>query len=110
MLAYSERRDFPRMDVECPARYRVNGDQDTAEAIVENISGGGMRIVTEKALAPASRLSIVVVPGKAITPPLSAVVEVISCNALEGEQEGTFVVACTIQEVLDAEKLGAAFP
>lgn len=110
MLAYSERRNFPRMDVECPARYRVDGDNETATAIVTNISGGGMRMVTDRALAAASRISIVVVPGKAITPPLSAVVEVVSCDPIEGEKAGTFSVAGTIQEVLDAEKLGKDFP
>jgi hypothetical protein len=98
------------MDVECPARYRVNGDKETATAIVTNISGGGMRIVTDKSVAAESRLSIVVLPGKAITPPLSAVVEVVSCDPIEGEKAGSFSVACTIQEVLDAEKLGKDFP
>jgi hypothetical protein len=98
------------MDVECPARYRVEGDSDTAGAIVQNLSGGGMRMSTDKALAPGSRLSIIVLPGKSITPPLSAVVEVISCDALEGDLAGTFVTACSLVEILDSEKLGKDFP
>lgn len=110
MLAYSERRNFPRMDVECPARYRVEGDSDSAAAIVRNLSGGGLLMTTDRVLAPESRVSIIVLPGKSITPPLSAVVEVISCDALEGDQAGSFLVACSLVELLDSEKLGKDFP
>ena len=51
-----------------------------------------------------------VLPGKSITPPLSAVVEVVSCDALEGDQAGTFLTACSLVEILDSEKLGKDFP
>jgi hypothetical protein len=99
MLDYSEKRDFPRMAVECPAQFRLEGSDKIDGAIVKDLSGGGVLLWVDQEVEAGSQLSIVVTPSNAITPPLHAKVEVIRCFPLE-EEEGTFAAACTILELL----------
>ena len=110
MLPHSDNRNFFRMDVECPARFRIEGSDDTAGAIVKNLSGNGLLLWLDHEVEPGTRLSIVIVPGKSITPPLSLVVEVIRCYSLETEEEGNFAAACIIKDKMEAEKLDKDFP
>jgi hypothetical protein len=109
MLDYSEKRDFPRMAVNCAARFRVVGKQETGTAIVKDLSGGGLLLWTDDEVASGDLLNVEVMPGKSITPPLHAVVEVIRCDALSGE-EAAFSVACTLEKMLDTDEAGPDFP
>lgn len=110
MLPHPDKRNFFRMDVECPARFRLEGSNETAGAIVKNLSGDGLLLWMDKEVQAGNLLSIVIVPGKNITPPLSAVVEVVRCYPLETEEEGNFAVACVIKEKMEAERLDKDFP
>jgi len=107
MLDYLEQRSFPRMDIECPAQFRVAGAANTTGAIVKNLSGGGMLMWIDDKIEVGARLSIEILPGKAITPPLSAEVEVIRTYSVE---DGNFAVACQITRVLSEDEAGTAFP
>ena len=98
------------MDVECPARFRIEGSDETAGAIVKNLSGEGLLLWLDHKVEPGTRLSIIIVPGKSITPPLSMVVEVVRSYPLETEEEGNFAAACIIRDKLEAEKLDKDFP
>ncbi len=102
MLPHADNRDFFRMDVECPARFRVEGSDDTAGAIVKNLSGGGLLLWLDREVEPGTQLSIVIAPGKSVTPPLALVVKVIRGYSL-GEEEGNFAAACVIEEQLEQE-------
>ncbi len=110
MLPHSDNRNFFRMDVECPARFRIEGSDETAGAIVKNLSGEGLLLWLDHKVEPGTRLSIIIVPGKSITPPLSMVVEVVRSYPLETEEEGNFAAACIIRDKLEAEKLDKDFP
>ncbi len=110
MLPHSDNRNFFRMDVECPARFRIEGSDETAGAIVKNLSGEGLLLWLDHKVEPGTRLSIIIVPGKSITPPLSVVVEVVRSYPLETEEEGNFAAACIIRDKLEAEKLDKDFP
>jgi hypothetical protein len=99
MLDVAEKRDFPRMDIECPARFVIDGQAGSAGAIVKNLSGGGVLMWMEQAVSPDAVLSIEVEPPSNITPPMKARVRVLRCTPVEGV-EGQFAVACAMQQIL----------
>ena len=109
MLDYSEKRDFPRMTVECPAQFRLEGSDRVDGAIVKNLSGGGVLLWVDQQVEPGNQLAIVITPCNQITPPLHARVEVIRCIPLE-ESEGTYAAACSMVELLDEETAKEIFP
>ena len=110
MLDYAEKRDFPRMSVDCAARFRANGSGEISNAIVKDLSGGGMLIWTDEPVDPGSRINIVVVPGKTITPPLHAELQVVRCSPIEMDTDASYSVACTIVKLFDEESVGDEFP
>lgn len=98
MLEYDEKRNYPRMDIECPASFKVVGGAGGG-AIVKNLSGGGLLIWLDHAIEPESTLEIEMKPVNNITPPMTAEVRVLRCTPVGGE-EGSFAVACQINRVL----------
>ena len=48
MLDYSEKRDFFRMTMDCPALYRTLGATKSGSAMVRNLSAGGVLLLTEE--------------------------------------------------------------
>lgn len=99
MLGEENRRSFPRIHIECPAKVRIGKEGDTKGAIVKNLSGGGVLMWVEQALEPGARLQIEIRPVNQITPPMSAEVQVLRCHPV-AEGEGSFAVACQIERVL----------
>ncbi|MGB5201099.1 MAG: PilZ domain-containing protein [Sedimenticolaceae bacterium] len=97
MQGADEKRNYPRMGIECPARFTVVGGEDGG-AVVKNLSGGGLLIWIEREIAPGSALKIEVIPCNDTTPPLLAEVEVLRCTAVD--DGGSFAVACQIHRVL----------
>ncbi len=69
-----------------------------------------MLLWTDGAVTPGAQLNIEVLPGKNITPPLHAVVSVIRCDPIEGENGVSHSAACSIEKMLDAGDAGASFP
>jgi len=109
-LPYSDQRNYFRMDVECPARFRIEGSNETAGGIVKNLSGDGVLLWLDNEIDAGALLSIVIMPGKNITPPLSMMIEVVRCYPLENEKEANFAAACIIKDKVEAEKLDKDFP
>jgi len=106
MRDYSEKRDFHRMCIDSAARYRVAGSDDTVEnAIAKDLSSGGLLLRIAKELPTGSRLNVEIRPGKDITPPLYALVEVVRCDA----GEGGFEAACSIVKMLRADEVPVDF-
>ena len=106
MLDYSEKRDFPRMCIDCAARYRIAGSATIENAIAKDLSSGGLRLRIETPLLPGSRLNVEVRPGKSITPPLYVIAEVVRCDAGDAE----FEVACSIVSMLHEDEVPLDFP
>ena len=106
MLDYSEKRNFPRMCIDCAARYRVAGSDKVDSAIAKDLSGGGLLLRVENELLAGSRLNIEIRPGKNITPPLYAIAEVLRCDAGDGE----FRAACSIVRMLQENEVPLDFP
>jgi hypothetical protein len=107
MLDYSEKRDFLRMTMECPARFRVAGADRLEAGVVKDLSGNGISLLTDKPVAADAVIALEVMPGKTITPPLSAFVKVVRCTQTE---EGHYSLACAIERVLEEHEVGADFP
>jgi len=107
MLDYSEKRDFQRMHMGCPARYRVKGAAAVEKAVVNNLSGSGVALTSESPVAAGAELGLEIMPGKTITPPLSAYVQVLRC---EPQDDGNFSVICTIERILNEDEIGPGFP
>ena len=107
MLEYSEKRDFQRMHMGCPARYRPSGGEQVESAMVENLSSSGVALICEKPADADSELALEIMPGKTITPPLSAYVKVLRCDPRD---DGSFIVVCTIKGILSDEEIGPDFP
>jgi hypothetical protein len=99
LLNYNEKRAFPRMNVDCPAKIRLHGDNSARGAIVKNLSGGGVLIWLDQQMQQGHIFDITVEPGTDLTPPLDARVKVTRCTRL-AEGEGSFAIACQIEQVM----------
>lgn len=98
MQNYHEKRNYPRMEIECPASIEVVG-AGTGGAIVKNLSGGGVLIWLDQQLDPGAAVRIEIKPVNEITPPMQAELEVLRCIPLP-ESDGSFAVACEIRRIL----------
>lgn len=98
MQDYEEKRNYPRMAIECPASIEVVGS-GTGGAIVKNLSGGGVLMWLDQQLQPGSAVRIEIMPVNEITPPMQAELEVLRCTPLP-EADGSFAVACEIRRIL----------
>jgi hypothetical protein len=107
MIDYSEKRDFRRMTLECPVYYRLRGAKQPASGTAKNLSGGGVLLLTQEPLEARSELALAILPGKTVTPPLSAYAKVLRCDPVA---EGRYEVACRITRVLDEDEVGQDFP
>ena len=107
MFDFAEKRDFIRMPMDCPAQIRVTGATETSSAIVKNLSGNGMLMLCEQAIDPGTRISVEIMPGKNITPPLSAQINVLRSYPSD---DGNFNLACSIERILREEEVGPDFP
>lgn len=110
MQEYQEKRDFPRMTMGTAARFRVVGEGVIAEAVVKNLSSGGLQLWTDSEIQPGSKLNVEIVPVKDITPPLRVVVEVVRSTPLAESDEASYSIACNMLEMLEANAAGADFP
>ncbi len=99
MQEYAEKRDFPRMVVNCDAKLIQEGSGETYEAFVKDLSGSGLLIWVDRTVETGSILSIEIKPGSDITPPLSARIKVIRCQPMDDAEAGRFSVACQIEKV-----------
>ena len=107
MLDYAEKRDFQRMAMECPARFRMLNAKEINGAIVKDLSSGGMLLWLEQKIELGERLNIEVIPAKCITPSLSAEAVIIRAYELE---DGVWAAACTIENIFREDETGTDFP
>lgn len=99
MQDYEEKRNYPRMAIECPASFKIINGDGGGGAIVKNLSGGGLLLSMTADCPKSAAMKIEIKPVNDITPPMVAEVEVIRCEPSETE-EGRFEVACQIRRLL----------
>jgi hypothetical protein len=98
MQEYREKRNYPRITIDCPASFQIIGGEGGG-AIVKNLSGGGLLICIDRAIDNGSSLQIEIKPVNDITPPMQAEVQVLRCTPVE-DGEGDYAVACQISRIL----------
>jgi hypothetical protein len=106
MNDYSEKRDFQRMGVDCPARFRIQGTKEISDGIVKNLSASGLLILAKQEISPGAQLLVQIVPKSNITPPLSAKARVLRS---ETSTAGGYEIACAIEQILEEEQAGSDF-
>lgn len=99
MLEYEDHRKFPRMSLECPARFVVEGGSGLTGAVVKDLSAGGVLLWISSEVAPGSTLRIEIQAPNTITPSLHADVKVLRCTPIE-DGDGSFAAACEITEII----------
>jgi hypothetical protein len=100
MLDIAEKRSYPRMDIECPASFTMEGQAGSAGAIVKSLSGGGVLMWLERAVELDTVMTIEIMPLNTITPPMKARVKVVRCTPVEGT-DGQFAVGCAMERIID---------
>lgn len=101
MLEYMEKRDYIRMEVDCAARIELEG-LEPLSAIVKDLSATGLLMWSDSKIPSGSQGIAVILPGKNITPPLTAAIEIIRCDPLDDDPT-VFAAACEIKEILETD-------
>ena len=101
MLEYMEKRDYIRMEVDCAARIELEG-LEPLSAIVKDLSATGLLMWVDSKIPPGSLGTAVILPGRNITPPLIAAIEIIRCDPLDNEPTA-YAAACEIKEILKTD-------
>ena len=97
MLDYIEKRDYIRMAIDCTARIEFQGIEPL-EATVKDLSATGLLMQVDTPIPSGSIGNVSLIPGKNITPPLQAEIEIVRCIPSE-EDPSLYSVACTIKEI-----------
>lgn len=98
MQDFSEKRNYPRMTVDCPASFVVRGGAGGG-AIVKNLSGGGLLMWIDHDIGQDAVMELEIKPVNDITPPMVAEVRVVRSTPVEADG-GSFAVACQINRIL----------
>ena len=96
---YDEKRDFIRVSIDCPIRFKVDGLGPEEVGKVKNLSGRGLMFVTALELELESSVEIRISPENDLTPPLHARVRIVRV-APPRRGEG-FEIGAVIQEMFD---------
>ncbi len=97
MMDYEEKRYFPRMKCDCAMSFKpvASGSQNHARCV--DISASGIRFEAEEAVEMGRALEIRTFPADRITPPITALVEVVRCE--HSPHEGRYRIACVIKGI-----------
>ena len=94
---YDEKRDFTRMGVECPATFKLEGEDTTYHAVATDLSATGLQLNATDAVNVGAVVMVEMTPEQAIVPPLQARAEVLRC---EERGEGGYSLGLKILEML----------
>ena len=95
--AYEEKRNFPRMRMDCALSYAPVGERGTAEGRCKNLSAQGVLFNTLKPIVIGALIDINITPQKAVVEPFNAVVEVIRVSNAGGVND--YEIAARIKEI-----------
>jgi hypothetical protein len=80
MMEYKEKRRFPRMKANCAMSFKRVASGNQAHALCVDISASGLMFEAEEPVELGRALEIRTFPGDRITPPITALVEVLRCT------------------------------
>ena len=93
---YEEKRNFPRMRLNCEASVTDPQSGESFKTMVINLSGGGALFNAEQDFRVGSRLDLCVESATGDRPPFEARIKVIRC---EPRDKGGFQIASVIEKV-----------
>jgi c-di-GMP-binding flagellar brake protein YcgR len=96
MLEYDEKRNYIRMEVDCDITYKIADSETLYQGRCTSISGAGVSFIADQFLTPGKAMEINVIPKNAITPPMTAFIEVIRCTK---QDNNNYEIAATIQSI-----------
>lgn len=96
MTDYEEKRRFPRVRCNCAMSFKRVASGNQAHARCVDISASGIRFEAEEAVEPGRALEIRTFPADRITPPITALVEVLRCEEIA---EDRYRIACAIKGI-----------
>jgi hypothetical protein len=96
MLEYDEKRNYIRMEIDCDITYRLADSDELHHGRCSSISGAGVSFISESYFDAGKAMEINVVPKNAITPSMTAFIEVIRSTR---QDDGSYEVAATIKSI-----------
>ncbi|MDT8406184.1 MAG: PilZ domain-containing protein [Methylococcales bacterium] len=96
MLEYNEKRDFIRMNVECPLHFKLPGHDTEGQGLCTSLSGSGLSFLSAEPLTLGLAVEVTLDPKNNITPPMHAFVEIIRCEAT---QDGRYDIGAVIKTI-----------
>jgi len=96
MLTNDEKRDYIRMDVDCDITYKLANSNDISTGRCTTLSGAGVSFIADQSFEPGLAMEISIVPKNAITPPMTAFIEVVRSNKRDHEQ---YEIAASIKSI-----------
>jgi hypothetical protein len=83
MMNYEERRRFPRVKANCAMSFKRVACGSQAHARCIDISASGLMFEADEAVELGRALEVRTFPSDRITPPITALVEVIRCAEID---------------------------
>lgn len=65
--------------------YSVNGSGEKKCGVVSNLSGDGVSFIADQEVNPGTEVHVSITPENAVTPPLEVTIEVLRCDAADGD-------------------------
>ncbi len=96
MLTNDEKRDYIRMDVDCDINYKLVNASEYKTGRCITLSGAGVSFMADQAFEPGLAMEIRIVPTHAITPPMTAFIEVVRSNKRDHDQ---YEIAASIKSI-----------
>lgn len=96
MLEYDEKRNYIRMSVDCELTYKLADASESHSGICTSISGSGVSFIADQSFDPGSAMEVNITPKNAITPPMTAYIEVVRTTK---QDNGRYEIAAAIKSI-----------
>lgn len=99
MIDYDEKRNFMRMTMNCDLSFKPADSDQQHQGRCTSLSHTGISFIADHSLEVGNSLQISVTPENAITPPMTAFIEIVRCSK---RQEGDYEIAGSIKSIKGA--------
>lgn len=96
MLAYDEKRDYIRMDVDCEISYKLADSGPVKTGRCTSLSGAGISFIADSSYKAGLAMEINIIPQNTSTPPMTAFIEVVRSTPSKGT---SFEIAASIKSL-----------
>lgn len=96
-----EKRVFTRLDVGADVRYRITGEEKYNEALLDNVSAGGILFWSRRELMTGTQVYLTIDPVQTERSPIQIKATVIGIRPLR--EDGRFGYGCRIDVTKNAE-------